>query len=119
MNTRDPRVRVMPHFPVEESMFGPDGTGLLEPHATTYATFLAGQIGDLVAYFEALHHRSRGEVNLEGQSALNTTQISSPPHLGWGTPNGSGVSWNNNSIHSTPLRPGTDKPMSGVRSSIV
>ncbi len=103
----------MPPFHVEEAMLGPDGVTFLEPHATNYATFLASQIADLIAYFESRHHRTRGEVNLEDpRNPLDVTQIGSPPHLNWGTPNSSGVSWNNNSVHSTPVQAG--KPLSGV-----
>ncbi len=105
----------MPPFPVEESMLGPDGVTFLEPHATAYATFLATQIADLVAYFESRHHRTRGEVNLEEQRPpLDVTQVGSPPQLHWGTPNSSGASWHNNdSTHSTPVQAG--RPISGVR----
>ncbi len=115
MNTRDPRVRVLPQFNVVESMLGTDGTFMVEPHATSYATFLAGQIADLIAYFESRQHRSRGEVSLEERPTLNATQLGSPPLLNWGTPNTSGVSWTNNSTHSTPMRNGVEKPMSGVK----
>jgi hypothetical protein len=114
MNTRDPRVRVMPHFHVDEGMLGPEGTTLVEPHATGYATFLASQIADLIAYFESRQHRARGEVNLEERGPLNTTLVGSPPLLHWGTPNTTGASWNNNSIHSTPAKDGTGRPLSGV-----
>jgi hypothetical protein len=119
MNTRDPRVRVLPHFQVDETMLGPDGLTFVEPHGTSYATFLAGQIADLIAYFDARRHRSQGEVNLEERNPLETTHFGTPPLLHWGTPNTSGGSWNNNSLHSTPAHGGTGKPMSGVTKSTI
>jgi hypothetical protein len=114
LNTRDPRVRVLPHFAVDETMLGPDGVSLLDPHSTTYVTFLAGQIADLIAYFESRHHRANGDVTIDDRPVfhLDRTQMT-PPLLHWGTPNTSG--FNNNSTHSTPNT--TDppaKPQSGV-----
>ncbi len=92
-------------------MLGSDGLTLLEPHATMYASFLASQIGDLIAYFDARARRATGIVTLAepGQTPLNRT----PPQLNWGTPNTSGLSWANASGHSTP-RDSSDVPQSGV-----
>ncbi len=111
MDTKDVRVRVMPHFPIEPTMLGPDGVTLLEPHSTAYVSFLASQIADLIGYFESRHHRTRGEVDLTGDNqGLDVSAIQSPPFLNWGTPNTSGL--NNNSVHSTPKT--VSKPPSGV-----
>jgi hypothetical protein len=110
MNTRDPRVRVMPHYAIEESWLSPDGLTLLEPHSSTYVTFLANQIADLICYFESRHHRTRGEVSFNDDH-LNQTQMT-PPLLNWGTPNTSG-NWG--SQHSTPRHEDDPtKPKSGV-----
>jgi hypothetical protein len=112
MDTKDVRVRVMPHYSIDPAMLGPDGVTLMEPHGTSYSVFLASQIADLIAYFESRHHRTRGEVDLTGDNPNNVTQYTSPPYLNWGTPIASGGSFNNNTLHSTPNS--AAKPPSGV-----
>ena len=115
MDTRDVRCRVMPHYPIDQAMLAPDGQTLLEPHATSYVGFLATHIADLIAYFESRHHRTRGEVNLVDDGQAASTSINATPPRFWGTPNTSRVSWNNNTLHSTP-HDGPSKPQSGVSS---
>ncbi len=111
MDTKDVRVRVLPHYSIDPSMLGPDGVTLMEPHGTAYSAFLASQITDLIAYFESRHHHTRGEVDLTSENPGNVTQVTSPPYLNWGTPNSSGASWHN-SHHSTPNS--AAKPPSGI-----
>ncbi len=60
-------------------MLGPDSVTLLEPHALTYA----GQIADLIAYFEARVHRVPGELWMI-RSRLCSTVLSLPRHLSTG-----------------------------------
>ncbi len=111
LDTRDTRVRVLPNLAIDESMLDADGETLLEPHSTSYVSFLATQIADLIAFFESRHHRSRGEVTIGDDNHLNRTQMTPPP-LNWGTPNTSGT-WNSN--HSTPRdNDAPEKPKSGV-----
>jgi hypothetical protein len=84
-------------------MLAGDSITLLEPHSVSYATFLASQIGDLIAYFDARRHRGAGEVTIDETHDENDVTIN------WGTPG-------NESTHSTPKHPpqGSDKPRSGV-----
>jgi hypothetical protein len=114
MDTKDVRVRVLPHYSIDQSMLGPDGVTLLEPHGTTYSAFLASQIADMIAYFESRTHRTRGEVDLTTENPGNVSQFTSPPQLNWGTPNSSSASWRNTSHHSTP-----SKPPSGVSTDVI
>ncbi len=99
---------MMSSYAITEDMLSPDGSSLVEPHATPYTTFLACQIADLIAYFEAREHRVRGEVTVPDNPVFDRSHIS-PPH--WGTPNTSGASWAEE--HSTPRQP-QEKPQSGV-----
>ncbi len=116
LNSQDPRIRVLPHYAVDESMLSPDGVTLLEPHATTYMTFLAHQIADLIGFFESRHHRTRWDVIITEDPNLNRTQMTPPP-LTWGTPNTSGT-WN--SHHSTPRNSDEpEKPRYGVRLTMI
>jgi hypothetical protein len=76
---------VLPYFAVEATMVGPDGIVLVEPHRSSYASFLASQISSLLAFFEARDARTRGEVTVNDDE--DTFQPPpTPPNLGWHTP---------------------------------
>ena len=120
-------------------MLNADGVTFVDP--VPFVVFLAQQVADLIAYFESRHHRTTGEVVLDGPTIQNTQ--CTPPPLNWGTPSTSGIlisvsftflcpncflmlflgtmvtrNWaddsNNNSNHSTPKDP--SRPASGVSS---
>jgi hypothetical protein len=84
-------------------MLAADSVSLVEPHSVSYVTFLATQLGDLIAYFDARRHRTAGEVTIDETQEDNNASIN------WGTPG-------NESTHSTPKHPSKDpsKPRSGV-----
>ncbi len=94
---------MLPYFPIESSMLAADAVTLVEPHSVSYVTFLASQIGDLIAYFDARRHRTTGEVTID------ETQEDNNGTVNWGTPG-------DESSHSTPKHPRSDsnKPKSGV-----
>jgi hypothetical protein len=106
---------MMSSYAITEDMLSSDGLTLVEPHATPYVTFLACQISDLIAYFEARDHRVRGDVTVPDNPTFDRSHLSPPP-LNWGTPNTSGVSWAED--NPTPRHPGSaqERPQSGVKS---
>ena len=87
MDTKDPHVRVMPYYPINEMMLAADGLTLIDP--IPYVIYLAKQIADLIAFFESRQRRSTGEVRLDGPSAP-VNPLQNPPVLNWRTPNTSG-----------------------------
>jgi len=110
LDTNDNRVRVMPHYHVEPLMLGPDGVVLVEPFSSAYATFLATQISDIMAYFESRQKRVTGEVTI-------TDVPETPPPVGaWGTPGS--TSWGATSTPAGGLPDATlqenNRPRSGV-----
>jgi hypothetical protein len=100
----------MSNYPILEDMLSPDGMSLVEPHATPYVTFLACQIADLIAYFDAREHRVRGVVTIPDNPVFDRSHLSPPP-LNWGTPITMGASWDGD--HSTPCVT-QERPKSGV-----
>ena len=57
-------------------MLNPDGVTLVDP--VPYVVFLAKQIADLIAFFKSRHHRTTGEVVLDGP-AIQAAQQTPPP----------------------------------------
>ncbi len=95
-------------------MVGPEGIVLVEPHRSAYVIFLASQIADVMAYFEARKERARGQVNIDDEGTFQPPPT--PPNLPWGTPSTSGKSTSqlNNNTPQSGRKDLENMPKSGV-----
>jgi hypothetical protein len=111
MDSADPRIRVLPHFALESSMLRADGVSLHSPAKVAFRTFLAQNVPDVVAFFEARDKRTTGLVTIDENSNPELPRVPTPPAPPINTQN-TRDSWTLPEDYKTP-----QEPRSGVLAS--